>query len=410
MPLFAYRAANNQGRIIRGQAEASGERDLHRRLKAAGLHLLRASPARVGARRLLSGSVAGRPKLREQRHLFLHLERALGAGVPLLAVLEDLRAVTQDPALRDLTRTAHGAVAGGRPLSEALGEGTGGRGRPLLGPLVGPVLRAGETGGDLAGACGHLSRHLAWREDLSLRLRKATRYPVLVLVVIVGLFFFLMGVVVPELTTFLTSLGERPPLQTRALIALSEGISAFGWTIPLVLAAGAGLLPLARRVSPPIARSLDALLLALPILGPIQRRLALTRFTHFFALLFRAGVPLTQCLEVGRDVLGNRVLAEALGISARAVAAGHPLSEALAMSGQFPPLVTRMARVGEDGGDLAGALEQVGAFHDQDLTEAADRLSTLLEPALLMVAGGLMGWIVWAVLVPVYDGVVLLAE
>jgi type IV pilus assembly protein PilC len=409
MPLFAYRAANDRGRIIRGQAEAPGVRDLHRGLKSAGLHLLQAAPARVGRRSLLPTWAAGRPKLREQRQLFLHLERALVAGVPLLAVLEDMRVVTQDPALRDLLRTAHGAVSGGAPLSEALGEGVGGRGRDLLGPLVGPILRAGETGGDLAGACGHLSRHLAWREDLSQRLRKATRYPALVLVVITGLFFFLMGVVVPELTTFLTSLGERPPFQTRALIALSEGVSAVGWLLPFGLALGVGLLSLARRTSPPVARFLDGFVLALPVLGPIQRRLALTRFTHFFSLLFRAGVPLTQCLEVGRDVLGNRVLSEALGISARAVSAGHPLSEALSMSGQFPPLVTRMARVGEDGGDLAGALEQVGGFHDQDLREAADRLSTLLEPTLLLVAGGLMGWIVWAVLLPVYDGVVLVA-
>jgi type IV pilus assembly protein PilC len=405
MPVFAYRAADQRGRVIRGRAEAAGEVELHRLLRDGGLHLLKAVPAGGAAARALPAWMgARRPSLREQRHLFLHLERVLRAGVPLLAALSDLREATSDPVPREVLRLAHAGVAAGRPLSQALG----GQER-ALGPLVEPVLRAGETGGDLAGACDHLAAHLAWREDLDQRLRKGLRYPLLVLVVISALFVFLMTVVVPELTTFLTTLGDGPPPQTRALVALSEAVVALGWpTLALAPLVVLGL-PLARRASPKFARWLDGVLLALPIVGPIHRRLALTRFTRFLALMFRAGVPLPQCLEVGRAVLGNRVLSEALDISTRAVTTGHPLSEALAMAGRFPPLVIRMTRVGEDSGDLAGALEQVGAFHDQDLSEATDRLATLVEPLLLLVAGGLMGWIVWAVLLPVYDGVVLLA-
>ncbi|ABC20919.1 type II secretion system F family protein [Rhodospirillum rubrum] len=410
MTLYAYRAVNARGRVVRGRLEAEGEGALQRGLLGAGLHLLAARPAsrpdRRGPLAWIGGLVGRRGAIaeRELQQLFLHLDRALGAGVPLLEALDDIGEVTGDGRLRMILRRVRGDLSQGLALSDALG-----RHERALGPMVAPVVRAGEESGDLGGAFGPLVAHLRWREDLGRRLRKATRYPLVVLGAIALLFVFLMAVVVPDLASFLGGLGEGLPPQTRALIGLSGLIVDHAFALGFLALAGLLAPGLARRMSDEAAYRLDAWILALPLGGPLIRRIALSRFCHFFALMVGAGVPLAVCLATARGVLGNRCLAEALDTATAAVTAGHPLSDALRLSGQFPPLVTRMVRIGEDGGDLAGALGHVSAFHDGDVAEATDRLIGLLEPALLLVAGGLLGWIVWAVLLPVYDSLIVLA-
>ncbi|WP_041795346.1 type II secretion system F family protein [Pararhodospirillum photometricum] len=399
MPLFAYRAVNARGRVLRGRLEARDLTDVTRALRAAGLHplgLVSVPPAREGGMRRLARR--RRVPLRELEHLCLHLERALDAGVPLLEALADARSVTVNAALAAVLDALAQDVGRGHALSEALA-----RQEARLDPVMAPLIRAGEESGHLTQAFQTLGAHLAWRDDLKRRLGKAVRYPLLVLSVLAGVLFFLTGAVLPDLSTFLAGLGDGPPVQTRALLATSQAMGQLGPWIALGFAlAGLGL-TVGRRLSPEIAYRIDALLLHLPLIGPLIRRLALARFAHGVALLFQAGVALPQCLAIGRGVLGNRCLAEALDTAAAAVSAGHPLSEALRLSGQFPPLVWRMVRVGEDGGDLAGALEHVGRYHDRDATESSERLVALSEPLLLLVAGGLMAWIVWAVLLPVYD-------
>ncbi|GEO83022.1 type II secretion system F family protein [Pararhodospirillum oryzae] len=412
MALFAYRALSARGRVLKGRLEARDGSDLYRMLHAAGLHLLgmrevRSSPGplRAGTRGLLAAlGPSRRPPARDLMQLCVHLERALAAGVPLLEVLADARAVTTHPTLIRVLEAVGRDVRQGVTLSGALG-----RHAAVLGPVVAPMVRAGEESGDLATAFRHLGRHLAWRDDTGRRLRQALRYPLLVLLLLGGVLAFLMEAVVPDLARFLADLGEGMPPQTRALIAFAHAWGEGGGLLGLlVLAGGLAGLGAARRASPGLAYRLDALWLGVPLLGPITRRLALARFAHVFSLLFQAGVPLATCLETARAVLGNRCLAEALDTAGRAVTAGVPLSESLRLTGQFPPLVWRMVRVGEDGGDLAGALAQVGAFHDRDVGEATDRLLALAGPAVLGCAGLLLGWIIWAVLMPIYDALAVL--
>lgn len=433
MPRYAYRAVTPRGRMLRGRLEAGGEEDLARLLRSAGLHLVRARPipdptspapglalaagptgpkrhpdhrrsqavSRAhGTPRLLASVLTPRLPARDLQPVCLHLDQALGAGVPLMETLADLAESAPHRPLRRLLWTLRADVAAGLPLSRAFG-----RHADRLGPMVEPVIRAGEDSGNLAAAFRHLADHLAWRDGLDRRLAAALRYPLIVLAAVAGLFVFLMIALVPELAGFLTALGQGLPWQTRALIATSETVVRWGPLLVPGLAFVVVLLAAATRISPGLAYTRDAVLLGLPGVGHVIRRLALARFAHFFALMIRAGVPLDQCLRTGGAVLGNRVLHEALETAATAVTAGLPLSQALRLAGAFPPLVWRMVRVGEDSGDLVRALAHVEAVHTRDATDATERLGAVVEPALLGLAGTLLGWIVWAVLVPVYDGI-----
>ncbi len=408
MPVFAWQAVNARGRMVRGRMEAVDEADLHGRLRHANLHLFGAHAVKDGRdgagtdrswRHLLPGR---RESARDLQQLFLHLERVLRAGVPLMTALGDIRSLTEPPRLRRVMEQVRRDVGAGVPLSEAFG-----RHQRVVGTATAPILRAGEESGHLTDALAHLCTHLRWTEDLGRRIRKALRYPVIVLGSALGSGLFLLAGVVPQLSLFFAQQNTELPVQTRALLAFGEGVA-------VGLPYGIGLLALAVGLFgpgakwAPVGRLRDRVMLALPGVGPVLHRIALSRFAHFFAVLFRAGVPLSRCLETAGAVMGNRVLTESVEVIDSAVAAGSPLSDAMRFTGRFPTLVVRMVRVGEDTGDLAGALEHVSAFHDRDVEDATDRMVSLLEPVVMVIAGGVLAWMAWAVLLPILDGAVTL--
>lgn len=395
MPLYAYRAINDKGRSVRGQINAVNETELFQQLHDLGMELVDAA---VVKERKLALAMAGRVKNRDLIQTCMHLEQLSGAGVPLIEALADLRDSTDQPRLRNIMAEIYRDVSDGASLSEAFGKHP-----KVYGPVFTALLAAGEESGNITESFSQLVKHLKWTDAVNAKVKKAIRYPSFILAMITFLFIFMMGYVVPQVVGFLKDQGTELPLITRSLIATSDFMSNYWYVVliaPVALFAG---VKIGIKVSEAFAYKFDQALLQVPTLGPTIRKISLSRFAHFFAVMFNSGVPILQCLETAQRVVVNRCLTEALTVVREQVQTGESLSAALKQSGQFPNLVTRMVRIGEESGNLSGTLENVTDFYDRDVDDTVDKLIAMAEPALTVIAGLMMAWIVAGVLGPIYD-------
>jgi type IV pilus assembly protein PilC len=395
MPQYAYRAINTNGRVLRGALAAANELALEQALGAVGLELIDCRLASVRRNLVVSSRRLGG---RDLIQLCVHLEQLQRAGVPLLDGLVDVRDSADSTRLRDLVAEIHRDVSEGQPLSVAFG-----RHPKVFSNVFTALIAAGEETGKLADSFHELVRHLKWATAMAARVRKATRYPAVVACVVTGVTIFMLAGVVPQVVEFLTANNRELPIWTLALIATSDFVQELWpllFALPVLTAATVRILI---QRSPEFAYRFDGLLLRLPVVGQVLQKIALARFAQVFAVMFRSGIDILTCLDAGRRVTGNRVLAEALALARRQVQAGSSLSAALAATGEFPTRVTRMVRIGEDTGNLTETLGQVAELYDQDVDAAIDTMIGLIEPTLTAVLGLLMAWIAVAVFGPIYD-------
>lgn len=395
MAQYAYRALNDAGRQVRGKLSANNETDLHQQLEAIGLMLIDSKPVKTSA---LSTAMAKGVNAREKIQFFVHLEQLQAAGVPLLDSLTDVRDSTDTPRLRDLTATILNDVQGGTPLSQAFEKHP-----KVFGDLYSALVAAGEESGKLTESFRHLVKHVKWEDAIRQRIVKAARYPVIVMALILLMLGFMMGVVVPGIVEFLKSNGTQLPPVTLALIATSDFVVNY-WAIMILAPMGiAATFVIMNKTSETMRYALSCLALRVPVFGPLITKLAISRFAHFFAIMFQSGVPILQCLETAQRVVTNRCLEESMKTVRQQVQNGEPLSVAMRNSGQFPSLVCRMVKIGEDSGNLGGVMDNVTGFYDKDVDEAIDGMIAMIEPAMTVISGGIMAWIVAGVMGPIYN-------
>ena len=397
MPQYAYRALNDAGRTVRGKLNANNETDLYQQLEQIGLMLLDSKPIKQSA--LTTGMARG-ISAREKIQFFVHLEQLQAAGVPLIDSLTDVRDSTDVPRVRDMTATILNDVSGGTPLSEAFSKHP-----KVFGDLYSALVAAGEESGKLTESFRHLAKHVRWEDAIMQKIKKSSRYPLIVLVLITGMLMFMMGFVVPGIVEFLLSTGKALPPVTVALIATSDFIVNYWWVLLLTPVAVIGSIYALMASSEAMRYAVSCLLLRVPVFGPLVTKLAISRFSHFFAVMFQSGVPILQCLETAQRVVTNRCLEESMKTVRQQVQNGEPLSLAMRNSGQFPSLVCRMVKIGEDSGNLGGVMDNVTGFYDKDVDEAIDGMIGMIEPAMTVVSGVIMGWIVIGVMGPIYDSI-----
>jgi len=395
MALYNYRAVNDRGRKIRGTVSAQNEVDLYQRLHDTGLELIDCSV--VNARRSLS-FLGTRIQNSDLIQFCVHISELLRSGVPLLDALSDIRDSTGSTVLRDVMNEICRDVGEGSRLSVAFG-----RHPKAFSFIFVALIAAGEQTGNLNHAFSHLADHIRWTDALQTRVRKAARYPLFTLFVTVCVIFFMMLFVVPEVMGFIKSGSGDVPLVTRSLIGASQ-LFADSWALLVGFVAGSFIVVrLLARFSERCALWFDDLKLRIPIVGPVLRKIALSRFAHFFAVMFGSGIEILRCLESSKAVIGNRALASSLDVVQGAVRAGNSLSAAMANSGEFPALVVRMVKVGEESGNLGVVLEQVTEFYDREVNDAIDGMIAMIEPTMTLTIGLILGWVVMGVFGPLYN-------
>jgi type IV pilus assembly protein PilC len=343
------------------------------------------------------GFFAPKIRVRDMIQLFMHMEQMQSAGVPLLDALADIRDSSDNQSLKDIMTDIHRNVSDGSSLSEALANHP-----KIFGNLYIALVKAGEDTGDLTKSYIQLVKYLKWVDDMQTKIRKATRYPTILLVVVVLTIVVMMGYVVPQIIGFIENIGQELPFYTTALMATSEFFQEWWWAIlsaPPVLWV---IYKFFARNSEEFAYRMDVLFLEMPIAGPLIRKINIARYSQTFAALFSSGIDVINCLRSSQKTVNNLAIHEALDAVQAQVEAGAPLSKAFGASGEFPTLVTRMIKVGEESGQLTPVLEQVSEFYTRDVDEAVQSLITMIEPMLTAILGVMILWIAVAVFGPIY--------
>ena len=228
-------------------------------------------------------------------------------------------------------------------------------------------------------------------------------YPAFVGVVVIGVMLFMMLYVVPQMVDFIREMGQELPIHTRALIAFSSFLTNhWWWAVPLpgVIVM---LIQLQARRSDSFRYTVDGWKLRVWYVGPILSKLIMSRFASYFALCYGAGLDVLASLRISEDIVGNEVVKESVKNISAEIADGKTLSASIESTNMFPPLVVRMVRMGESTGLLDNALHNVSYFYDREVTESIDRLKAMIEPAMTVVLGAIMGWIMLSVLGPIYE-------
>ena len=393
MPTYAYKAVDHAGRYARGRLEAFNDSDLELRLARSGLDLI--TFRLVGTRAVFFRQY--RANRKDLITFCFQLEQSGSAGVPLLEGLADVRDSTEHPAFRRVIGAMLTEVEGGRLLSEALA------GYPqVFNQVFVSLVKAGEQTGKLPEVFDHLATTLKWQDELQAQTWRLITYPLLVLLAVIGAVIFLMMYLVPQLVPFLQGLGQALPVETRMLIFISDTLTRYWWlmfSVPLLSLAT--VVPVLQR-SAKMRYRYDALKLHLPLFGELLQKIILARFSRYFSMMYQTGIPILDALRTSEEIVANRVLTEALVQIRQQIEAGNGMSESFSNTGLFPPLVVRMIRVGETTGALDKSLSKISYFYDRDITEGVERLMKLIEPALTVLLGVILAFIMIAVLGPLY--------
>ena len=395
MPSFRYRAVDRTGIDVNGTLQARDPLDLERLLRDIGYWLIEAQPCR-------DSTSAAPPRIKNARRelieLFSAMAAMLDAGVPIIEAIETMAEESGNQVLRKVLRDLALNVKAGVGLGEALE-----RHPQLFTRQMTHLVKAGEFSGNLPQSFHECARYLEWVDGLLAQLKQVSIYPAAVLTA-VGLFVLLLfGFVVPTFAAILAELDRGLPLVTRLVLSAGDFVKSFWWLLLGVPIALALAVREGRNRSTAFELWVDQRLLALPVIGDIQRMVGLARFAHTMAMLLRAGVPVLQALGLTRDLAGNRVIADAIRQAEVAVSEGQNMTAAFARAELFSPMLQRMLVVGETTGTLDRSLAHVAQRFDQEIPRRIKRLISLLEPAIVLGLIALVGVVALAIFLPFMD-------
>lgn len=391
--LFDYKAVSPEGRMTHGQLDAINLVDLEMRLKRMDLDLVSGTPIHRRSHLLRRG--VSRPEL---INFCFHLEELTRAGVPLLEGLADLRDSVEQPRFREIMADLIESIEGGQTLSQAMSAHP-----DIFSPVFGNLIRAGEASGRLPEVLANLGRSLKWEDELAAHTRRLMVYPAVVASVVLSATAFLMIYMVPQLKLFVKNMGQALPLHTRLLFFLSDLLAGYWQALLLAPVVAAITLHVALRTNPLTRLRFDEFKLHLPVVGPILKKIILSRFAGTFAMLYAAGIPVLESIRATQNIVGNRAVRQALEHAEQSIREGQNVATAFRDAGMFPPLVVRMLRIGESTGGLDKALLNVTYFYNRDVKESVTKAQALIEPLLTLVMGALLGWIMLSVIGPIYD-------
>ena len=394
MSQYKYKAMARDGRVRLGSIDAANESELEQRLSKIGLDLIRAE---VTAQRT-SGFGQRKIEKTDLINFCFHMEQLTKAGVPMLEGLKDLRDSVENPAFREVIASIVDEIEGGKTLSEALVDYP-----TIFDTLFINLIRAGEASGELGKVLESLGATIKWQDELAKSTKKLLMSPLFIGIAVLGVTIFLMVYLVPKLVDFLTNMGQELPFYTRALIATSDFIVNYWYICLFTPIALFVVLKLAVTYNNKARYAFDEVKLKAWKIGPVLQKIILSRFANFFSMLYDAGIPIMRCLDIAEGIVDNEVVKAAIKQARGDINEGEPLSQAFQNTGLFPPLVVRMLRIGETTGALDKALLNISYFYDRDIKDSIDKVQAMIQPSMTVILGILLGWVMMAVLGPIYD-------
>lgn len=387
---FAYKAMDSDGRIVKGNLSAASIDDLELRLANMGLDIISYRPQKPP--KYLFNQVSRRDLIT----FCIQMENLLRGGIPLLDGLINLRDSLSQSRFRDVLSAVIENISGGARFFESLEAYP-----DIFDPIFVNLVRVGEESGKLDIVFKHLIDKLKWQDEIIAKTKKLLIYPAILLIMIIGLLFFLMIYLVPQLVTFLNDVNAELPLQTRLLIHISEIFQQYWYLILMIPLLIISLFKIAIKFSIRFSYLIDHFKLV--IFGGIFKKIILARFATFFALLYSSGISILESLELCKKISGNLVIENALDNVKTSISEGLNIYESFESTQLFPPLILSMLKIGETTGELDSAFQNVSYFYNRDINESIDKLQALIEPLITVVLGLLLAWVIFSILGPIYD-------
>lgn len=406
MAVFEYKGFDAGGKAIAGVIDADAARNARSKLRSQGLF-----PTEINEQQAGAGATKGeglgvevdfskyleRISVQDISTMTQQLSTLVGANIPMVEALTAMIDQVDKPKLRIILADVRDKVKEGSTLGDAM--------KPhgdVFDDLYVNMVRAGEASGALETVLVRLSEHTEATVRLRSKLIAAMIYPVLMSLVGVAIVMGLFVFIIPKIRRVFESFDAELPWITEFLLGLSDFMVSFWWLLGLIGAGGAFFFRRWKKTEAG-ARRFDAIILRMPVFGRINRTVAVARFCRTLATLMNSGVPILNAMRITSTVVQNHVLADAIDEAARNVTEGQSLAAPLKASGQFPPLVTHMIAIGERTGELEGMLGKVADAYEAEVENSVETLTSLLEPILILVMGGVVAFVALAILLPMLN-------
>ena len=394
MPLYKYKAIDAAGKFISGTLDASNTNDLGLRLEKMDMDLVTFKQKEHGA------DLFGRNKIgrRDLINFSFYLEQLTRAGVPLLEGLADLRDGEENPTFRDIVTGVIEAIEGGNSFSQALELYP-----RIFDNVFVSLIRVGERSGRMSEVLVDITETLKWQDELLSKAKKIMTYPAVIGSLVLSVIMFMMIFIVPDIMDAIVSLGGEIPLETRLLIGVSNFLINFWYLVIMAPFAVFFTLKYLYHTSSKARFRMDGMALKIFVLGPVNEKIKISRFTRYFALMFASGITVLDAIKLSKSVVSNAVLEDGIDRAWQQISEGSSISEAFKNIGIFPPLVVRMLRVGESSGQMDKSLNNVSYFFDRDINDSIEKMEPILQTSLMASIGLIVMWLAMSVLGPIYD-------
>ena len=394
MPMFEYTARSQTGQIQKGQLDVPTKDDVSAHLRKNRLLLVSVREAPKQIKLSMGGP---RIKTRDVVIFTRQFATMINAGLPLVQSLNILASQTENKALAEVTRAVVYDVESGNTLADAFSKHP-----KAFSPLYVNMVAAGEAGGILDTILLRLATFLEKNDALVRKVKGAMIYPGVIISVAAIAICILLVFVIPTFQSMFASANLELPLPTRFVIALSDFLIGYWWAI--LLAIGGTIFAIRSYYGTAPGRlQIDALLLKAPVLGDVIRKSAVSRFTRTLGTLVSSGVSILEGLEITAKTAGNQVVHNAVMESRQSIAGGETIAAPLEKSKVFPPMVISMIAVGEQTGGLDEMLSKIADFYDEEVDVAVSALLSLMEPAMIVILGVIVGGMVIAMYLPIFD-------
>jgi type IV pilus assembly protein PilC len=391
--VFTWEGTDRKGKRVKGESRSTSPSMVKAELRRQGI-----SPLKVRRKSALLTSSKKRKIYPKDIAVFTRqLATMLSAGVPLVQSFDIIGRGNDNPAMQMLVLAIKSDVESGSTLADALAK------HPLyFDELVCNLVRAGEHAGILETLLDKIATYKEKTEALKSKIKKALFYPTAVIVVAFIVTAILLIFVVPQFESLFQGFGADLPAFTRMVVDLSEWTQSYWWAVLLTIGGSIYGFIQAKKRSPKFAHGLDRVVLKIPIIGEILTKAIIARYARTLSTMFAAGVPLVEAMQSVAGAAGNAVYAEQILQMKDNVATGQQLQLAMHQTGLFPNMVVQMVAIGEESGSLDAMLGKVADFYEQEVDDAVDGLSSLLEPMIMAVLGVLVGGLIVAMYLPIF--------
>jgi type IV pilus assembly protein PilC len=395
MPVFTYRGVNRAGATVTGERTAETKAEMAAMLRRENINVSKLSQK---GKEFNIPTFGGGVDSKELAVFTRQFSVMIDAGLPLVQCLEILAGQQENKTFQKVLTGVRSSVEGGASLANSMKQF-----EKIFDPLYYNMVDAGETGGILDTILQRLSSYIEKNVKLKRAVKSAMIYPIAVLGIAGGVITLLLWKVVPIFTQLFNGLGVDLPLPTRIVIALSNFVGSIYGLMILVALVG-GIFALKTWYGTPQGRmALDTIVLKIPLVGPLMRKIAVARFTRTLGTLISSGVPILEGLDITARTSGNAVVEKAIIQTRKAVEAGRSLVDPLKETDVFPGMVTQMIGVGEQTGAMDAMLQKIADFYEDEVDAAVKDLLTAMEPLMIVVLGVVVGGIVVSMYLPLFS-------